>query len=108
MKLLIVVVSDHDAKHVLDKLVDSNYQLTKLASQGGFLKQGSTTFFTGINDDQLDDIVQVLKDNCSLRTEMITTIGVAGEIPLVSSMPIEVSVGGAAIFVLPLDQIIKI
>ncbi|MFL6516563.1 MAG: cyclic-di-AMP receptor, partial [Bacillus sp. (in: firmicutes)] len=50
MKLIIAVVQDQDSNRLSKALVDNNFRATKLASTGGFLKSGNTTFMIGTED----------------------------------------------------------
>ena len=43
MKLVIAVVQDDDAGELIERLVQNRFSTTKLASTGGFLKEGNTT-----------------------------------------------------------------
>ena len=43
MKLLIAIVQDADANFLMDSLTDKRYRVTKLATTGGFLREGNTT-----------------------------------------------------------------
>ena len=54
MKLLIAIVNSNDANQLSSALTDAGMSITKLATTGGFLKQGNTTFFMGIDDERVD------------------------------------------------------
>ncbi|RCK09572.1 hypothetical protein DT075_39610 [Bacillus licheniformis] len=56
MKLIIAVVQDQDSNRLLKALTDHNFRVTKLASTGGFLKSGNTTFMLGVDDIRVDKI----------------------------------------------------
>ena len=44
MKLMLAIVNDDDASMVSGALNKAGIQVTKLATTGGFLKSGNTTF----------------------------------------------------------------
>jgi uncharacterized protein YaaQ len=48
MRLVIAVVQDQDVHRLLTKLNEKRYSVTKLASTGGFLRQGNTTLLVGV------------------------------------------------------------
>ena len=69
MKLIIAVVQDQDSNRLSKALVENNFRATKLATTGGFLKSGNTTFMIGTEDIRVDRALQIIKDNCrSTRT----------------------------------------
>ncbi|MBS4769766.1 cyclic-di-AMP receptor [Carnobacteriaceae bacterium zg-ZUI240] len=105
MKLVIAIVHDKDVVELSKALVDAGFRSTKLNSTGGLLRAGSTTFMIGVEDDSLDILLALIKDNCSQREEMLmqqSMLGVGLESLL--SIPVEVTVGGATVFVLPIEQ----
>jgi len=48
--LLICVVRDQDALKLVDILREKQISFTKLASTGGFLREGNTTLLIGIHE----------------------------------------------------------
>ena len=111
MKLVIAIVQDYDAMDLIEELTDKNYRVTKLATTGGFLKSGNTTLMIGVEKEVVDKVINIIEDVCKKRKEMVSaptpsTIGsVTG---MYMPYPIEVEVGGATIFVLDVDQFVKI
>ncbi|PYZ97043.1 transcriptional regulator [Alteribacter lacisalsi] len=59
MKLVICVVHNRYSDALEKGLKDKGYRMTELASSGGFLKKGSTTFLFGVKDD---DVAALQKD----------------------------------------------
>ncbi|HHV61294.1 MAG TPA: hypothetical protein GXX51_01425 [Firmicutes bacterium] len=109
MKLVIAIVQDQDVAGLLDRLVKKGYKATKLASTGGFLRVGNTTLLVGVNDDQVQDVVGVIKDVCKSRTQLITPMPAVGRsITSYVPQPVEVKVGGATIFVVDVAHFEKI
>ena len=110
MKLLIAIVQDEDSSKLLSKLMQSGFGVTKLATTGGFLKAGNTTLLLGVDDSRVEEAVHVVETVCRSRKQ-ITTANTSisgmshGEF---SSYPIEVTVGGATLFVLTVDQFLKV
>lgn len=105
MKLVIAIVQDKDSHKLASTLVAHNIRATKLASTGGFLKAGNTTFFIGIDEVRLDEVLEIIKENCQAREQLIspyTSLGSSADsyIPY----PVEVQVGGATVFVLPIEH----
>lgn len=105
MKLVIAIVQDKDSLDLSRALVEANIRSTKLASTGGLLRSGSTTFMIGVEDDRVSDALDVIRENCSQREEIVMQQSMLGAgLDGLMSYPLEVAVGGATVFVLPIDQ----
>ncbi|APH06747.1 cyclic-di-AMP receptor [Bacillus weihaiensis] len=105
MKLVIVVVQDQDSNKLLNALTDHNFRVTKLSSSGGFLKSGNTTFMIGTEDIRVDKALQIIKDNCKSRDQLVAPVSpMGGNADSFIPYPVEVEVGGATVFVLPVEQ----
>ena len=50
MKLIVAVVQDQDSNRLSTALTKNDFRATKLASTGGFLRSGNTTFLIGTDD----------------------------------------------------------
>ncbi|MEW5866005.1 MAG: cyclic-di-AMP receptor [Bacillota bacterium] len=109
MKLVIAVVQDQDASPLMDMLVDRGFRATKLATTGGFLRQGNTTLLIGTEDEDVEDVVEIIKSVCRWRTQLIPPMSVVGRsVESYVGQPVEVPVGGATIFVLDVTRFEKI
>ncbi|MCJ7842930.1 cyclic-di-AMP receptor [Lederbergia sp. NSJ-179] len=105
MKLIMAVVQDQDSNRLMRALVDNNFRSTKLATTGGFLKSGNTTFMIGVEDVRVNKCLQIIRDNCKSRDQLMAPISpMGGNADSYIPYPVEVSVGGATVFVLPIDQ----
>ncbi|MGE5582952.1 MAG: cyclic-di-AMP receptor [Bacillota bacterium] len=109
MKLVIAVVQDQDVNKLLGILTDHGYSATKLASTGGFLRQGNTTVLVGAEEPQVPEITGLIKETCHSRKQLVTPLASVGRtmnnyIP----NPVEVMVGGATIFVVDVQEFMKV
>lgn len=105
MKLIIAIVQDKDSNRLSSALIAEGIRATKLASTGGFLRAGNTTFMIGVEDDRLDDVIQIIKANCKVRDQLVTPVSpMGGTTDSYIPFPVEVQVGGAAVFVLPIER----
>ncbi|MCZ8523727.1 MULTISPECIES: cyclic-di-AMP receptor [Paenibacillus] len=105
MKLVVAVVQDKDSNRLSNALVKEGFRATKLASTGGFLRAGNTTFMIGTDDDRVQEVLQVIKSNCKIREQMVTPVSpMGGTTDSYIPFPVEVQVGGAAVFVLPVER----
>ena len=105
MKLVIAIVHNEDAGALVDALTDKEYRVTRLMSQGGFLKQGNASVLLGVEDSQIDEVLATIKETCHARTQFINPtppIMEPGEFYM--PYPVEVEFGGATVFVLPVDR----
>ncbi|WP_085522396.1 cyclic-di-AMP receptor [Tuberibacillus sp. Marseille-P3662] len=105
MKLVMAVVQDKDSHRLSSALVDANFKATKLASTGGFLRSGNTTFMIGTSEEHFDDLMDVIKENCESREQMVAPVSpMGGNADSYIPHPVEVEVGGATVFVLSVDD----
>ncbi|MDD2994415.1 MAG: cyclic-di-AMP receptor [Pygmaiobacter sp.] len=107
MKLVLAIVSNDDSAMVSTALTKEGFHVTKLATTGGFLMAGNTTFLTGTDDDKVDKVIEIIAAQSSKRTQIVpstTTVDVG----MYSSFPVEVTVGGSTIFVLNVERYEKV
>ncbi|AGX02078.1 MULTISPECIES: cyclic-di-AMP receptor [Bacillaceae] len=105
MKLILAVIQDQDSNKLMSALVEHNFRATKMASTGGFLKAGNTTFMIGTDDIRVDKALQVIKDSCSARDQLVAPVSpMGGNADSYVPYPVEVEVGGATVFVLPVES----
>lgn len=105
MKLVIAVVQDKDSSRLSNALVKEGFRATKLASTGGFLKAGNTTFIIGLEDERVAEVLQVIRNNCKTREQLVTPVSpMGGSSDSYIPFPVEVQVGGAAVFVMPVER----
>ncbi|ABJ59003.1 cyclic-di-AMP receptor [Lactobacillus delbrueckii] len=104
MKLIIAIVQSEYVKRLQSAFVDNNVGATKLASTGGFLREGNTTFLLGVEDEDVDGVLKLIEEHSQTREETINPgihPGISFEQPI---EPVNITVGGATVFVLPVDQ----
>jgi uncharacterized protein YaaQ len=105
MKLVAAIVHNEDAATLVDALLEREYRATRLHSSGGFLKQGNATILVGVEDEQIDDVLSIISANCHSRKQFVNPmppIMEPGEFYM--PYPVEVEVGGATVFVLPVER----
>lgn len=62
MKLILVIVKDHDADTLTQAFTSGNFRVTRVASTGGFLRSGVVTMLVGVEDDQVEAAIQTMRD----------------------------------------------
>lgn len=104
MKLLMAIVQDKDSNRLSAEFNKANVRATKLSTTGGFLKAGNTTFIVGIEEVRVDEVLEIIKETCQSREQYMTS-PVSFDITMDphSSYPIEIQVGGATVFVMPVE-----
>ena len=109
MKLVMAIINDEDAFHVMDALNEKGFQITKLASTGGFLRSGMTTIISGVQEDRIEELISILEKKCRSRKQ-ITSVNSTHVNTTESYVPypVEVTVGGATIFVLNIEDFRKV
>lgn len=108
MKLVVAIINNDDVNAVMSNLTKEGYSATKLNTSGGFLRAGNITLLIGVEAKKVDDVINIIGKHSSQRKK-ITPVNATyiGE-TMLTSMPVEVTVGGATIFVLDVEQFYKI
>ena len=109
MKLVMAIIHDEDAFHIMDHLSAKGFNVTKLASTGGFLRSGNTTLICGCKEERIPEFVDIVEKKCKSRKQ-ITSVNAmnvnANE--SFAPYPVEVTVGGATIFVMNVEEFKKV
>lgn len=105
MKLIYAIVQDKDSNRLSNAFIESDVRATKLATTGGFLKSGNTTFIVGIEDERVNEVLDIIKETCQSRRQYITNpVSIDMSVDASLHRPIEVEIGGATVFVTPVDS----
>lgn len=64
MKLIIAIVWDYDEHNVISQLVSEQFRVTRMASTGGFLRQGNVTLMIGTEDERVNQAIQIIQKAC--------------------------------------------
>ncbi len=107
MKLLIAIVNNDDCPTVLSEITREGYSATKLSTSGGFLRAGNSTLLIGVEDEKVDSLIELIGKFSKKRKQIVQTTP-SFNADFFVSVPVEVNVGGATIFVLNVDQFIKL
>jgi uncharacterized protein YaaQ len=105
MKLIISVVSTGDAGRLVRSLNLAGFRATTIGTTGGFLRQRNTTVLIGTEDGTVPEVLQLIEQNCRTRTQYVNPVPPGIDPSLEGSpAPIEIQLGGAAVFVLEVSQ----
>ena len=94
MKLILTIVRDDDANEVVDTLTQQGFYVTRIASTGGFLRIGNTMLLSGVEDDRVDEMLELVRANTSVHAQ-----------PPVSHQSLETRANRAVAFVLELQRL---
>ena len=104
MKLVIAIMNYDDAGVVTQSLTKNGFSSTKLATTGGFLMAGNATILIGVDEEKVQNVIDIIHEHSHSRKQLIPT---TSEISYgyYSTMPVEVTVGGATIFVVDIERV---
>ncbi len=109
VKLVVAIVHSEDTGALLGALLERGHRATRLSSSGGFLRQANVTIMVGVDDDKVEEVLALIRATCTSRTRVVNPmppIMEPGEFFM--PYPLEVEVGGATVFVLPVERFERI
>lgn len=113
-KLVYIITRKRHAANLARDLLARGFYITELEASGGFSKEKMSIIILGTDEAKIPALLQAAKKNCSAREEISVNgvpLPVLGQEDLVQSQAsakARVQVGGATIFIMPLDRIEKI
>jgi uncharacterized protein YaaQ len=105
LKLLITIIHERDHSRVSDSLLGTGYKFTKISSTGGFLRDGNATLLIGVEEEDVDTVIGLVRDSCKTREQYVslpTPDAIPGGAFIPS--PVKVTVGGAVIFIVDVER----
>ncbi len=66
MKLILAIIKDVDSDTVTHALTEDKFRVTRVASTGGFLRRGVDTLLIGVDDEQVEPALQILRDKTTV------------------------------------------
>ncbi|MFV0351943.1 MAG: cyclic-di-AMP receptor [Oscillospiraceae bacterium] len=107
MKMITAIVNREDSKAVNSELVAAGFQVTKLSTTGGFLMAGNVTMLIGTEDEKVDECIKIIAEFSSQRNEVVPSAASYG-VSIPTAFPLEVTVGGATVFVTNVERFEKL
>ncbi len=104
MKLIIAITSKSDAHLVAGAMTRSGYPCTVTDSYGGFSCQENAMVFSGVDDTKLSAVTKIIDENTRDSVVDLTSALSCGNFKL----PQSVKIGGAVVFILPLDRMMRL
>jgi len=96
MKMVLAVVNNNVAEGVTDALLAAGFRTTRLASTGGFRREGNTTIMVGVEDEDVEPVLAILRSGALTIAQKKSA---SSQPPVPPGQPS----GRGAVFVLPLD-----
>lgn len=106
MKLLFAIVNRDDSNTVVRNLSRQGFSSTKLATTGGFLMSGNITLMIGVEEAQVQQVIDIIKEHSHSRKHVIPSSEMGFDFE--AATPLEVNIGGATIFVVDVDRFEKV
>lgn len=69
MKLILAILRDPHHDVIKNALLSDGYKVTLVASTSGWLKKGVTTLLVGVDDNQVNAAIEVIRKNCPPHDE---------------------------------------
>ena len=105
MKLVVTVVHDRDKNRITEALLRNGFQFTKIGSTGGFLREGNITLLIGVEEKDVERLMEVISDSCKTREQFINVMPPdAAPVGTFMASPVRVLVGGAVCFVMDVER----
>ncbi len=108
MKLVFAIVHDEDTPRLMAELNKAGFRVTKLNSSGGFLRSGNTTLMIVVEAEKCSEVLDLIRKYSSSRQSAINTNVMPSAMGTsYAPYPVDVTVGGATVFVVPVEQFEK-
>ncbi len=69
MNLVLTILQNEDADPVTRALIEAGHRVTRINTAGGFFRRGNITLLVGVEEAQVDDVMQIIQRNCRQRSE---------------------------------------
>lgn len=109
MKLIYAIIRNDNEDDVSSALMKEHFQVTRLATTGGFLRKGNTTLMIAAPDEEVDRCIDTIKQQCGKRQKITVNMPYVSGTSMMNytTMPMSVEIGGATIMVVPLERFEK-
>lgn len=105
--LLVAIVQPDDLPAATEELKRAGLWVTRIGSQGGFLRQPNCTLLMGMPRADVARATRIFATTCRKRigyVNCVPDLGGAGGGAAWMSMPLEVEIGGATLFVCTIER----
>jgi uncharacterized protein YaaQ len=104
-RLVVAIIQRRDLDNLCQGLAEQGYSFTHIASVGGFLQEANDSLFIAVDEDAVEAVLEIIRQHCHSRTRYLSPVSPLLETGgLFPPAPVEVQVGGAHVFVLPVES----
>jgi uncharacterized protein YaaQ len=91
-------------------MAELKFPATRVGSTGGFLKRGSATIFSALEEHRVPDLVNLLHRDFPEVVESMpaASLPFMDDMEMATSSTVDVRVGGAVLFVMPMDRMVRV
>lgn len=109
MKLVYAIIRNDNEDEVTAALNKHQYFVTKLSTVGGFLRKGNITLLIVTEDDKVDDVIEIIREECGQSQDITVNMPYISGTGMMnnSTVPVKVKIGGATIFVTEVERFEK-
>ncbi len=105
MKLVLAVVSNQATERITDALLAAGFRATRLASTGGFRREGNTTIMMGVENEDVEPVLAILRSGVhTAASKKAAAVAAAAQAPGQPAPPS----GRGAVFILPLENYVRL
>ena len=108
MKLIVAIVQAYDTDPLLRNVTNAGFRVTRIQSTGGFLRAGNSTVFMGVEDERVRECLGLIRASARSRVEGVPDDFEAEIYEITGADVHTVTVGGAVVFVLPIERFERI
>lgn len=108
MKFLITVVQAYDADKFLRAVTGEGLRATRINSVGGFLRMANATMLMALSEEDVPRALAIIRETCRRRVEVRLDAEGAEYFEWFEAGVHEVPIGGAVVFVMPMDYLAQI
>jgi uncharacterized protein YaaQ len=104
-RLVVAIIQRRDLEELRQGLNEAGFSFTHVASYGGFLMEANDTLFIAVDKGQVEAVLGIIQGCCHTRTRFLSPISPMLETGgLFPPAPVEVQVGGAQVFIMPIEE----
>lgn len=109
-KLCIIIVPDSDGDRLVAALAKIGVGATRIGSSGGFLRRGSATVFSAVPAERISQVTALLQREFPEVVEpmALASLPFADELEMPNATMVDVRVGGAVLFVVPMERMERV
>jgi len=105
VRLVLAILHNKDADSCVTALNDAGFACTRLGTSGGFLNRENATLLIGVEADQVDRVIDLIRSRAKRRNERLQPVVAAGPAAgPTAALLADVEIGGATVFVLSVDR----